>query len=329
MVKNITGGCSECGQSIPMAGGSMEGGARRKQFHMLHSQMGVDQRRQNQEISGADTLQQQPKVIGAGMGFRDPSVRQAHRDRARMRSIEDPRFSQWRGNGATMEGGGWFNDAWQKVKEHAPAVTAVVRPHLEKFGNMAGKYAGVDNLGSMADSGLKLLGHGRQGRKRVTKLGRKQLAEAKASGLAYEHNKQWWLNDKPMSVDDLQKHKLNGGGFWGDVWNGIKKVGRAVVAPVGNAVGSYFGVPGVGTVADQGLKLFGVGKRGGKQKAEAESDSDGTSPKAGGRKPKVKRSPMGASDGRMKRNEIVKKVMAEKGLKMIEASKYVKQHNLY
>jgi hypothetical protein len=37
----------------------------------------------------------------------------------------------------------------------------------------------------------------------------------------------------------------------------------------------------------------------------------------------------GKGDGRKKRAEIVKKVMAEKGLKMIEASKYVKQHGLY
>lgn len=37
----------------------------------------------------------------------------------------------------------------------------------------------------------------------------------------------------------------------------------------------------------------------------------------------------GGADGRKKRAEIVKKVMAEKGMKMIEASKYVKQHNLY
>lgn len=37
----------------------------------------------------------------------------------------------------------------------------------------------------------------------------------------------------------------------------------------------------------------------------------------------------GASDGRKKRAEVVKKVMREKGLSMIEASKYVKAHNLY
>jgi hypothetical protein len=38
---------------------------------------------------------------------------------------------------------------------------------------------------------------------------------------------------------------------------------------------------------------------------------------------------MGRKGGKAKRAEIVKKVMAEKGMKMIEASKYVKAHNLY
>jgi hypothetical protein len=50
----------------------------------------------------------------------------------------------------------------------------------------------------------------------------------------------------------------------------------------------------------------------------------------GGRIKKGKgKSPRGKSDGRAKRAEIVKQVMKEKGLKMIEASKYVKAHNLY
>jgi hypothetical protein len=35
------------------------------------------------------------------------------------------------------------------------------------------------------------------------------------------------------------------------------------------------------------------------------------------------------NDGRRKRAEVVRKVMKEKGMKMIEASKYVKQHGLY
>jgi len=46
-------------------------------------------------------------------------------------------------------------------------------------------------------------------------------------------------------------------------------------------------------------------------------------------KGKGRRAPAGPNDGRRKRAEIVKKVMAEKGMKMIEASKYVKEHNLY
>lgn len=50
----------------------------------------------------------------------------------------------------------------------------------------------------------------------------------------------------------------------------------------------------------------------------------------GGRIKKGKgKSPRGKTDGRAKRAEIVKQVMKEKGLKMIEASKYVKTHNLY
>lgn len=52
----------------------------------------------------------------------------------------------------------------------------------------------------------------------------------------------------------------------------------------------------------------------------------GTGAGTGGRR---RRAPAGASDGRRKRAEVVKKVMAEKGLSMIDASKYVKAHNLY
>lgn len=54
---------------------------------------------------------------------------------------------------------------------------------------------------------------------------------------------------------------------------------------------------------------------------------------SGGVKPKESgmrtNSGAGASDGRKARAEIVKKIMKEKGLKMTDASKYVKEHNLY
>jgi len=47
-----------------------------------------------------------------------------------------------------------------------------------------------------------------------------------------------------------------------------------------------------------------------------------------GRAKKEKR-PVGPNDGRRKRAEIVKRVQKERGCDMIEASKYVKEHNLY
>jgi hypothetical protein len=46
-------------------------------------------------------------------------------------------------------------------------------------------------------------------------------------------------------------------------------------------------------------------------------------------KGKGRRAPAGPHDGRRKRAEIVKKVMGEKGCSMIEASRFVKQHDLY
>lgn len=44
---------------------------------------------------------------------------------------------------------------------------------------------------------------------------------------------------------------------------------------------------------------------------------------------KMLKDKIGGAGGRAKRAAIVKKIMAEKGLKMIDASRYVKQHNLY
>lgn len=62
---------------------------------------------------------------------------------------------------------------------------------------------------------------------------------------------------------------------------------------------------------------------GGNRVVGAGDDYDG-----GGRLKKAKRV-MAQNDGRLKRAEVVKRIMAEKGMKMIEASKYVKEHKLY
>jgi hypothetical protein len=127
---------------------------------------------------------------------------------------------------------------------------------------------------------------------------------------------------------------LHGGGWWGDMWNKIKnevvnKESRlrkdiipkaaeytAKAAPVLDAAGAFVGVPGAGTAlasGAQGLHRFNEG---------AKSVGLGR----GGRR---KRAPASAGDGRRKRADIVRKVMAERGVKMIEASKIVKAEGLY
>jgi hypothetical protein len=72
-----------------------------------------------------------------------------------------------------------------------------------------------------------------------------------------------------------------------------------------------------------------------KEREECESDSDeekeggGEMPPAYAQKMAKFKALSGKGDGRKRRAEVVKRVMAEKGLSMINASKYVKEHGLY
>lgn len=108
------------------------------------------------------------------------------------------------------------------------------------------------------------------------------------------------------------KGSKNGGNVIGDVGRVIGKVGRkvgSVALPIAkdiavdvakSAIQSYL------TGSTKSGKGMGVGVMKGKGVHSG-----------------------GAMDGRKRRAEAVKKVMKEKGMKMIEASKYVKQHGLY
>jgi len=95
------------------------------------------------------------------------------------------------------------------------------------------------------------------------------------------------------------------------------KVGN-VLAPVINAAGTAVGVPGVGTAISTGLNAA--------QGVNQEAKNIGYGRVGCGKK---KRAPASAGDGRRKRADIVRKVMAERGVKMIEASKIVKAEGLY
>jgi len=99
------------------------------------------------------------------------------------------------------------------------------------------------------------------------------------------------------------------------------ELGRELIPVAFEAVGAEFGIPpqvsgAVGrSVARHALSEKNTGVRG-----------TGRKPKAGGKKVIACG---GKVDGRQARAVIVKQVMKEKGLKMIDASKYVKAHGLY
>ncbi len=78
-------------------------------------------------------------------------------------------------------------------------------------------------------------------------------------------------------------------------------------------------------------KMKGAGRMVGAGNLDIEikhGDMEGEGTGAGTGAGKMKRV-VGAGDGRRKRAEVVKKVMREKNMSMIEASKYVKEHKLY
>lgn len=129
-------------------------------------------------------------------------------------------------------------------------------------------------------------------------------------------------------------HSLHGAGWWSDMFNKVKNeiVNKeshlrkhiipkaaeytAKAAPVINALGTAVGVPGAGTAlatGAQGLHRF----------------NEGAKAVGLGRGGRRKRAPASAGDGRRKRADIVRKVMADRGVKMIEASKIVKAEGLY
>jgi hypothetical protein len=145
-------------------------------------------------------------------------------------------------------------------------------------------------------------------------------------------------------------HSLHGAGFMDDFSRGIEKAARD--APMTMAGEGRLGADGHGVRRGGALNsdtgaYHGKGTKkgmarktahlayesesdedmvgGGKLVCEHKEDGHGIEIKGG----KKKRAPAKEGDGRRKRAEIVRRVMAEQGMKMIEASKYVKEHNLY
>lgn len=156
-------------------------------------------------------------------------------------------------------------------------------------------------------------------------------------------------------LEGMMKHGagIHGGGFFDDLRRGFESFGakvknefvnpqsflrtkvaneftnpesvlRGKVLPVAARVGQFIApalnaaVPGAGTAVSTGLSVA--------QGANQQAKNLGFGKRGCGKK---KRAPASAGDGRRKRADIVRKVMAERGVKMIEASKIVKAEGLY
>lgn len=133
----------------------------------------------------------------------------------------------------------------------------------------------------------------------------------------------------------LEKHEMDGGSRCVGAGTG----GRRDPVPYGRPQKPKMELMGEGRFSNIGHRVSDVAGMLGLGKEEMDGGrfriSDighGISDVAGmfglGKQKKEKRV-VGAGDGRRKRAEVVRKVMAEKGMKMIEASKYVKEHGLY
>jgi hypothetical protein len=142
-------------------------------------------------------------------------------------------------------------------------------------------------------------------------------------------------------VEGLLKHAMgiHGSGFFDRLKRGFQSFGRKVknefvnpesvlrgkVLPVASKVGKILSPvlnlasPGAGTAVSTGLDTAQNINQ------EAKNLGFGRSRGCG----KKRRARAGASDGRRARAEIVRRVMAERGVKMIEASKIVKAEGLY
>lgn len=116
-----------------------------------------------------------------------------------------------------------------------------------------------------------------------------------------------------------------------------KKILPGATRKGGINTGKYEGegaTPSMGLSQFRGGMAFGQVVGSGKltitHGGESDEEMEGCGPApVAAPKGKKKRAPAGPEDGRRKRAAVVKKVMADKGMSMIEASKFVKEHGLY
>jgi hypothetical protein len=216
--------------------------------------------------------------------------------------------------------------AGKMSQEAHDAMKDMIEDHEKKYhsGKMKGGFMGLAMLALPLISKLLGAGHMTKGAadqlKRMMKKSEKMEGSGRAVGAGHcdggrmgepvpygrPQRPYMELMDGGMSFGEMMKGKIPNLPSQAEMMEKMRKAGPGGInydhAPThdieGNPVDKY-GKPREGK---RGINMLGKGK--------------------------VKRV-VGAGDGRRKRAEVVRKVMAEKGMKMIEASKYVKEHGLY
>ena len=147
----------------------------------------------------------------------------------------------------------------------------------------------------------------------IVGAGTKKGQMRKTARKAYEHT------PSEMGKELAQKlHSLHGAGFVEDFKKGFNLVASPNVSGVGFE-----------TVSGGAVSKTGAYQGKGKMIIQHLPEGEGEEIITGGGKKRKQRKPAGPNDGRRKRAEVVRRVMNEKGMSMIEASKYVKDHNMY
>ena len=146
----------------------------------------------------------------------------------------------------------------------------------------------------------------------IVGAGTKKGQTRKTARKAYEHTPSQMGKEL---ADKLES--LHGAGFLEDFKKGFNRVASPNVSGVGFEAVSGGAVSKTGAYQGKGKLVI-------KHLPEGQGEEIIT----GGAK-KKSRKPASANDGRKKRAEIVRKVMAQRGLSMIEASKVVKAEGLY
>jgi hypothetical protein len=154
-----------------------------------------------------------------------------------------------------------------------------------------------------------------------------------------------------MPIGSIKK-RMKGGDIWGDIGKFLKPVASAALDLAAPAAGMFMGGPAGATMAmgaRQGLKAvtgYGKAKRGGKKTAgvgvyagslNASDSAVGGAMSAGCNgdmacapcSAKAKKGAAKTAGKKGNRMDMVKKIMKEKGYNLGQASKYIKQNNLY